>query len=276
MEGNHALPHCTNYDGMLPLLDYFSYRNADQSWTIVPSVIDFHDISYVVGGEASYVLDGRTVIVRKGDLLYIPPGTCREAQLTQLQRFEVYAMNFHLQDMDGGLIDRLPFQMVAPIGIHPELIAQLKSLSTSWLLQETGFRLIVRAYMELIIGKLMGLAVHKNPVSVADVRIRQIIEYITEHYNQPIPLDELAKLVHLSPSYLSVLFHRSMGVKLSHYINIIRVNHAESLLKNNMCNVTEASENCGFCDVYYFSRMFTQIKGYSPKSIIGKRHRIQV
>ncbi len=274
MDEKSAQPSRT-YDDMLPHLDYFSYRNADQFWVIVPSVIDFHDISYVVGGEASYVVGDRTLILRKGDLLYIPPGTYREAQLTQAQRFEVYAMNFLLRDTGGGPIDRLPFELVTPIGIHPELITLLKSLSTAWLLQETGFRLIVRAYVELIIGKLMDLAVHKNPVSVADLRIRQVIEYITEHYDQPIPLDELAGLVHLSPSYLSVLFHRSMGVKLSHYINIIRVNHAESLLKNNMCNVTEASENCGFCDVYYFSRVFTEIKGYNPKSIIGKRQRFQ-
>ena len=99
----------------------------------------------------------------------------------------------------------------------------------------------------------------------------QVIEYITERYAQPITLQELADLVHLSASYLSVLFHKSMGMKLSRYINMIRVNHAESMLLNNMCNVTEASEACGFCDVYYFSRVFTDIKGYTPRESMGKR-----
>lgn len=267
-----AGPHSPEtFEHVLPHMDYFSYRNADASWTIVPTVIDFHDISYVVEGEAEYTLDGEKVVVRKGDLLYIPPYTLREATLTPVQRFAVYAMNFELQDIDRQPINRLPFAPVTPIGIHPELISLYKALSTAWLLQETGYRLMVRAYVELILSKLLDLAVYKSPVSVADLRIRQVIEYITVHCDQPVTLQEMADLVHLSPTYLSALFRRSMGMNLARYMNIIRVNHAESLLMNNMCNVTEASEACGFCDVYYFSRVFTEIKGYNPKNIIGKR-----
>lgn len=259
------------YDDMLPYLDYFIYRKADPSWMIIPSEIDFHDVSYVIDGEAAYRLDGRDVIVRKGDIMYVPAGTRREAKLTEAQCFELYAMNFRLENAGGRRALYLPFNTVTQIGIRPEIISLFKALSTAWLLREPGFRLMVRAYVELILSKLLDLAVYKNRVTVADIRVRQVIEYITEHYDQPVTLRELADLVRLSPSYLSVLFHRSMGVKLNRYINIIRVNHAESLLMNNMGNVTEAAERCGFCDVYYFSRVFTEIKGYNPKDIIGKR-----
>lgn len=259
------------FDGILPELDYFSYRNADPTWTIVPMVTPFHDLTYVIEGEAEYLLDGQSIIVHKGDLLYIPPQTLREGNLTPLECYEVYAMNFRLKDIEGNAVERLPFETVTPIGQHYELISLLKSLSTAWLLQDTGYQLMVRAYVELLISKMLDLAVYKNPVSVADVRIRQVIEYITERYNQPISLQEMADLVHLSPAYLSALFHRNMGMKINRYINTIRVNHAESLLMNNMCNVTEAAEFCGYCDVYYFSRVFTEIKGYNPKDIIGKR-----
>lgn len=262
-----------SFDDILPEMHYFSYRRADPTWTIVPSEIGFHDVTYVVDGEAAYRLDGETVVVRRGDLLYIPPGTHREGSLTEAQRFEVYAMNFELRDFDRRMIDRLPFARITPIGIHPELIALYKTLSTAWLLQETGYRLVVRAHMELILGKLLDLAVYRNPVSIADLRVRQVIEYITAHCDQPVTLQELADLVHLSPTYLSALFRRSMGMKLGRYMNIIRVNHAESLLMSNLCNVTEASEASGFCDVYYFSRVFTEIKGYNPRDIIGKRSR---
>ncbi len=258
-------------ENALPQMTYFSYRNADASWTIIPTEIGFHDVSYVVEGEAEYTVDGEKIVVRKGDLLYIPPHTLREAELTSAQHFAVYAMNFELLDIDRRPIDRLPFELITAIGIHPELISLYRALSTTWLLQETGYRLMVRAYVELILSKLLDLAVYKNPVFVADLRIRQVIEYITVHCDQQVTLQELADLVHLSPTYLSALFRRSMGMKLTRYANIIRVNHAESLLMNNMCNVTEASEACGFCDVYYFSRVFTEIKGYNPKDIIGKR-----
>lgn len=259
------------FDAMHPSLEYFCYRNADQSWSITPTVIDFHDVSYVVDGGAWYRVGRETVTVGRGDLLYVPPGTHREAALTSEGRFEVCAMNFALHTPAQQPISRLPFDTVQQIGVHPELISLYKSLSATWLLQEPGFRLMVRAYVELILSKLLDLAVYKNPVSVADLRVRQVIEHITARYDQPVTLKDLADLVHLSPSYLSALFHKSMGMKLSRYINMIRVNHAETLLLNNMCNVTEASEACGFCDVYYFSRVFSEMKGYTPREIIGKR-----
>lgn len=263
--------HSDGFDDIHPRLDYFSYRVADWGWNILSSRIDFHDLTYVVDGMASYSVDGKQYVVGRGDLLYIPPASLREANLAASHKFEVYAMNFVLHDGAHRPVHRLPFEPCAKIGVHPELIALYKSLSTAWLLQDTGFRLTVRAYVELIISKLLELAVYKNPVAVADLRIRQVIEHITARYADPLTLRELADLVYLSPSYLSILFHRSMGMKLSKYINMIRVNHAESMLMNNMCNVTEASEACGFCDVYYFSRVFTEIKGYTPRESIGKR-----
>lgn len=259
------------FETIYPSLEYYRYRVADQSWSITPAVIAFHDVSYVVDGAARYRVGEETVTVGRGDLVYIPPGTYREAALTPEGRFEVCAMNFALHTADRQPVARLPFETVRQIGVHPELISLYKSLSTTWLLQEPGFRLMARAYVELILSKLLDLAVYQNPVSVADLRVRQVIEYITARYDQPVTLRELAELVYLSPSYLSALFHKSMGMKLSRYINMIRVNHAETLLMNNMCNVTEASEVCGFCDVYYFSRVFTEMKGYTPREIIGKR-----
>lgn len=260
-----------NYDAILPRLDYFIYRNAEPSWTITPCVIDFHDVTYVLDGEACYQLDDKMVTVKKGDLLYVPPGTFRQGWLTGIKKYELYALNFLLNDMEGNAVQHLPFNTVTPIGIHPELILLYKELSLVWLMQGNGFRLTTRAYVELIISKLLDFAVYKNPVSVADLRVRQVIEYITAHYEQPLTLHELADMVHLSPSYLSALFAQNMGMNLSHYINVIRVNHAESMLMNNMSNVTETSQACGFCDVYYFSRVFTRLKGYNPKDIIGKR-----
>jgi len=266
-----VFPPERSLDNIHPRLDYFCYRNADRLWSIIPSRIDFHDLTYVVDGTATYFVNGESVSVGKGDLLYIPPGALREAMLTQEEKYEAYPMNFFLFDMEGQEFDRLPFEMVTHIGVQPELIAMYKALSTAWLLQDKGYRLMVRAYVELIISKLLDFAVYKNPVTVADLRIRQVIEYITAHYDQSIALKELAELVHLSPSYLSVLFHKSMGMQLSRYINMIRINHAETMLMSNMCNVTEAAESCGFCDVYYFSRVFSDMKGYTPHEIIGKR-----
>ncbi len=260
-------------DTLYPQLDYYNYRRANDTWDISPSVIDFHDVSYIVDGEGIYEIDGKELVVRGGDLLYLPPQTMRRAHIEKGGKMDLFAMNLLIFDSRDMQPTSLPFSTVTSIGIRPDIIALYKDLFNVWMRHDEGHRLITRGYVELILGKLFDITVFNNPISQADLRIQQVVAYITEHYSQQVTLHDLADMIHLSPVYLSTLFHENMGVTLKKYINTIRINHAESMLTNNECNVTEAAEACGFCDVFYFSRVFTEIKGYNPREIILRKRR---
>lgn len=254
---------------ILPQLEYFNFRRASRDWVFDPMVIDFHDLSYVVGG--STLLEnaqGELTPLSAGDLLYLTPGAFRHSRSTG-EGIAIYAMNFVLPGEEAG--GRLPFPSVSHIGVRPEIIALLQDLHAVWIQKREGYALMARAYCELIIAKLMELVVYKDPLSNADARIRSLITYISEHYAEPLPLRELAQRAQMSPEYLSTLFHRNMGVPLRRYINTIRVNQAENLLMNNICNVTEAADLSGFTDVAYFSKIFTRYKGYSPSAIMKNK-----
>ena len=49
-------------------------------------------------------------------------------------------------------------------------------------------------------------------------RIRRIMSYIAEHYSEKILLDDIAELIHLSPSECSRLFKKCMNITLFGYI----------------------------------------------------------
>lgn len=259
------------YNSLFPQVGYYNFRRGGPEWKYEPAVIDFHDLSYVVSGSTILTGDMGEILVEAGDLIYLPPGTFRTGKSTG-QSVEIYAMNFLLDTTGYPPPEKLPFQPVTHIGVRPDLIKLFQDLFHVWIQRSEGYPLMVRAYCELIIAKLMEIAVYKNPLQSADLRIQRLIEYITEHYAEPLMLPDLAEMLHLSPVYLSTLFHRDMGVPLKRYINQIRINNAENLLINKVCNVSEAAEASGFTDVAYFSRTFTKMKGYNPREIVsGKK-----
>lgn len=73
----------------------------------------------------------------------------------------------------------------------------------------------------------------------------------------------LAADVHLNPSYLSTLFRRVTGTTLGEYSLSRRLEYAARLLEEGD-SVMSAAERAGFCDVYYFSRIFTNRMRMTP------------
>ena len=96
-------------------------------------------------------------------------------------------------------------------------------------------------------------------------RIRKIMSYIAEHYSEKILLDDVADLIHLSPSECSRLFKKCMNVTLFGYIQEYRIERSLEYLEDSSCSITEAGLLSGFSDSNYYTKVFTRIKGCTPR-----------
>lgn len=103
----------------------------------------------------------------------------------------------------------------------------------------------------------------ESPADSVDA-ISTVVNYISANYCNPLALQELAALVHFSPSYLSKLFHQTKGITIRAYVNQIRLEHAVKLLKSTDSPIQEIASNCGFSNVSHFNRVFKQQTGNSP------------
>ncbi|BBO86500.1 hypothetical protein DSCO28_70660 [Desulfosarcina ovata subsp. sediminis] len=95
--------------------------------------------------------------------------------------------------------------------------------------------------------------------------IRKAIEYIDDNYHHPITLEMVAKATAMSKFHFSRLFKQHMGVSFKRYLNRKRIKAAKQLISQSGYNVTEASFAVGFNDASYFSRVFREEEGSSPK-----------
>ena len=90
------------------------------------------------------------------------------------------------------------------------------------------------------------------------------VEYIKKNFPQKITLGEVAQTLSMSPEHLSRTFRKETGIGFNRYLNLIRLQHAETLLKTTDMTVSEIAEACGFGSVRNFNRVFQDTLGITP------------
>lgn len=95
--------------------------------------------------------------------------------------------------------------------------------------------------------------------------VEEIDKYIHEHYREPLNIAELAQKYHFNHSYLTRMFKKEKGLSPLRLINELRIHDAKSLLMDSPMSVREISEALGFSDQHYFSRIFKDFTGKTPK-----------
>ncbi|MDO5136542.1 MAG: response regulator [Eubacteriales bacterium] len=88
--------------------------------------------------------------------------------------------------------------------------------------------------------------------------------YIDENYQKDISLDEVSRLVDISPYYFSKLFKQEQGEGFVEYLTRTRMGRALQLLKNPRYSIKEVCGMCGYSDPNYFSRIFKRYEGLTP------------
>lgn len=95
--------------------------------------------------------------------------------------------------------------------------------------------------------------------------IAYVKNYINENFDRNLSLDRLGEVVHLHPAYLSKVFKEVTDVNLSSYITDIRMQKAAELLEQTDLKVHEVMGLTGYSKSQYFSKLFKDKFGVTPK-----------
>lgn len=100
---------------------------------------------------------------------------------------------------------------------------------------------------------------------------KDIIAYIQLHMEEKLSLDFLAGHFGKNPSVLSNSFSKETGQTLTKYIHQVRTKEALRLFNTTDMSVSEIALAVGYQDFSYFSKVFTQNIGMSPREYRQKR-----
>lgn len=251
-----------DYVNLIPTIEYFNERQCLPTWFIREGITKFYDITYVIDGCSTYVVDGEDNIVESGDVIYVPKGVNRRAYTDKDNPMHCFAFNFQYTYFCEDF-KSLPFSRKFHVGIDHYLIELLRRFKFTWLEKRSGYQLEARGIFLLIIHYLISDYLNTSIAAIHEKRINKVKKYIFKNFNSQIKIQELADLVHLHPGYLGKVFKDEVGDSINEFINKIRINKACDLLATGE-TVSETAYQCGFNDPFYFSKVFKKIKGFSP------------
>ncbi len=107
----------------------------------------------------------------------------------------------------------------------------------------------------------------KNMVNQKNELIDSVLIYIGESwYDKNLSVNDMALKFKIHRTTLSRKFQAVMKMTPNEYILKLRMQNAEIMLKQSYQTISQIAQLCGFDDPNYFSRIFSQKIGLSPKA----------
>jgi YesN/AraC family two-component response regulator len=94
--------------------------------------------------------------------------------------------------------------------------------------------------------------------------VAKAIHYIKQHLQDELSLHTLSQVTQISPTYLSRLFKKDIGLSIIDYISEQRINQAKQYFMEGSYRNHELAEMVGFHNYSYFCTMFKKMTGMTP------------
>lgn len=149
---------------------------------------------------------------------------------------------------------------------------QIFGMNFTYLNQINNFSSIeqLTLWMSRIIDKFTECVFDLQDVKHIDV-IYKSIEYIRRNYMKKVTLDEVSENAALSPSYFSRIFKKEMKTSFNSYLNNVRIEMSKQLLLDEDIPLSDIAMLVGFEHQSYYSKIFKQNTGVSPRQYREKR-----
>ncbi|NOU95892.1 response regulator [Paenibacillus sp. LMG 31456] len=122
----------------------------------------------------------------------------------------------------------------------------------------------VGEWERIFISQIHLLLDKMRPSSVGNGDIHEIRAYLDNHFHENISLKEITEQFHFSPQYISKKFRETFHTTIVAYLTDMKIEKAKALLSHTNLSVHEISNQIGYEDENYFSKVFKKQTGTPP------------
>lgn len=258
-----------------------------------------HRIMYICQGSGTLYVNGQTYSAEPGTLFYWQAGIAYEIVPADNVVLHICGINFdftqagkhynypvppdHLDVFSADRLIETVEMQDAPCFNEVICLRDMHAAEQRLLEMEREFMTKKRYYMQQVRGPflmlLSDIARHATDTYTDQAdrthQVDRILQYIREHYHQPLSNLEIAAHFNFHPVYINRLLVKYTGSSLHQYLITYRLAQAINLLQIPGKTVAEAADETGFTDTHHFSRAFKKRYGLSPKSYITAAGRVQ-
>lgn len=233
---------------------------------------DVLELLYIMQGDGQYIVNGKAYPVQPGNLIICNSGVMHGEAPHLKHCAKSYCLVLKDLSLPGLPLNTLTKASDPPVYYFAEersvvehmilaLYEQHMHAPASYnVCNPLANALLNLMYTKILSRQKAGTLVQKNNEEF----IQSIIQFLDEHYQEPLSLPELGKEFHISPSYLSHIFKTEMGLPPMKYLMNRKIGESQNLLMNTSLPITEISDGLGFNDSGHFSRTFKKYIGITP------------
>lgn len=261
--------------------DYPILIRENVLWEQEERPLHFHyylEIGYCLEGRGKFSSNNREYKVSAGDITIASANILHAARACKEHMTKSTNMYIDLED----LLKLFPMgEMRAGLNAVNESLQDIFYLKGSenkeivWIIKEIihlnqkkirNYKAQTIGLLYALIFKLYDIFAEKKGAGtvVGQLPIMPAIEYIYDHYMEPIKAKDLAKVCHFSESHFRKVFLEMKGMQPMEYLNNIRIREARRMLLNSTDTVRVIGERCGYSSVTTFERNFKQKTGMLP------------
>ena len=280
----------------LPVIVKNLERVHDTSSSMDPNRHDNFEMVYMKKGRASFEINGEPVPIGPNDIIIIKPGQYHKFIVESETGCEFIVLNFKFENRasdeysEVSLHDFLHFVQSREAGAYISLkVSQKNEIITllNRILRERQSNEIESDFLShLLVLELFALLSRalktewENNFREKSPKLRELIRisvnYIHNHFERNISLDDIARYVFLSPGYFIRAFKAETGQSPISYLIKIRIDRAMELLAETDDKIIDIALAVGFSNQQRFNEMFKKLVRMTPmqyRKLVNKREK---
>ena len=277
--GNEQFPYLVSYQKLS------EYESGSFMWHWHPEI----EITYVQKGTMCYKVNHMVYHLKEGDIVFNNSGALHSGTMENQKDCAYIPVTFDSRLIYGFFQSTVNSKYVDPVIQDSMLPAICIDQSEPWhkpfreyLLRiidldekkpdfyELDITICLQSMWRLLLEHITYEPQASRENSLEYDRIKKILSYIEENYQNKITLNDIAGHIHLCESECTRLFKRHMNTTLFAFLQEYRIERSLEFLQDDQ-PVSAVADKAGFSDPNYYSKVFAKIKGCSPREYRNHR-----
>ncbi len=228
----------------------------------------YHLIKIITAGRGRVIFDDRERTLSGGDGFYVPLGR----EITYISD-EVDPWSYTWLGFVGIKAETFIAETTLPDDLFfhcddgklAEVLSDMYSISQFEIPKSRLECLMISRAYEFFSELIRLFPKQDNPHNDDDSEyVKRMVALLQKNCLSSYSIADLSRDIGFSRSYVYKLFDRYLKMPPAEYLKKYRLSRACELLRNSELSIEQIAFSCGYCDRYYFTRVFTAEIGIPP------------